>query len=419
MRRAPRLCGPAGPVERGGRSASFRPSAFPGQARKRVSLASFWSCRAWPPYHSGSCSLAVSGRGPYGALARWCGYACSPRFLREQAAGAGGRALLRPPSRAPRSRRGKGGPSPLPRGGGGRRPGGLRAGRGRWGGGLRRGPPAFPLEGGPRFPTLPPLLPLARSPKACAFGRGRGAAPCAGCGSPGGGGGDGRPVNRSPGGPVRPKPSLRPPRVGNVAGVTGDALAIGGAAPILLWFVAACRRRAWSARHSGALVRARPSAATPGRAGGGGRCGVRRAGPATSPPPRRGRFWGRGGVASAPGGRRVGRSCGPQVGGGSRGGGGRGGRSAAPRPPARSNVCLPSFVSGTSPQGILVLRGSPGGRGRWARAGLPPVGQCSGGGGRGGVISSPWFPPLPSTGLPLCGPPRLRRPGRLRSVVGW
>ena len=33
----------------GGRSTSFRPSVFPGQATKRVSLALFWSWGAWPP----------------------------------------------------------------------------------------------------------------------------------------------------------------------------------------------------------------------------------------------------------------------------------------------------------------------------------------------------------------------------------
>ena len=122
---APPACAAGGASGAGGRSASFRPSAFPGQATKRMSLASFSPWRVWPPYCSRLCSLAVSGRGPCGALARWCGFACSPRFLREQAAGAGGRALLRPPYRALQSRRGEGGPSPLPRGAGGRRPCGL------------------------------------------------------------------------------------------------------------------------------------------------------------------------------------------------------------------------------------------------------------------------------------------------------
>ena len=71
-------------------------------------------------------------------------------------------------------------PAPLSRGGGGRRPRGLRASGGV--GGSRHGLPAPPLGGGPRFPTLAHLLSSARSPQACAFSRGRGAAP-------GGGGG--------------------------------------------------------------------------------------------------------------------------------------------------------------------------------------------------------------------------------------
>ena len=40
---------PGGGCRAGGRSASFRPSAFPGQATKRVSLASFCPWGAWPP----------------------------------------------------------------------------------------------------------------------------------------------------------------------------------------------------------------------------------------------------------------------------------------------------------------------------------------------------------------------------------
>ena len=49
VRRAPRLCGRGGACRAGGRSASFCPSAFPGQATKRVSLASFCPWGAWPP----------------------------------------------------------------------------------------------------------------------------------------------------------------------------------------------------------------------------------------------------------------------------------------------------------------------------------------------------------------------------------
>ena len=66
---------------------------------------------------------------------------------------------------------------------------------------------------------------------------------------------------------------------------------------------------------------------------------------------------------------------------GSWGRGERGGCSAAPHPPAPSGVGLPSFVSDAPPWGILVLWGLPGGRGRQARPGQPPMGQCGGGGG--------------------------------------
>ena len=108
------------------------------------------------------------------------------------------------------SQAGGGGTIPPASRGGGRGPRSLRApGGGGGGGGSRRGLPAPPLGGGPRFPTLAPLLSSAHSPPACAFGRGRGAA------SGGGGGDEGRPVDRSPGGPFRPEPALCPPRVGN------------------------------------------------------------------------------------------------------------------------------------------------------------------------------------------------------------
>ena len=49
VRRTPRLCGRGGACGAGGRSASFRPSAFPGQATKRVSLALCCPWGAWPP----------------------------------------------------------------------------------------------------------------------------------------------------------------------------------------------------------------------------------------------------------------------------------------------------------------------------------------------------------------------------------
>ena len=59
---------------------------------------------------------------------------------------------------------------------------------------------------------------------------------------------------------------------------------MGGAAPILFRCAAVRRLQDWSARRSGALVWARPLAATPAGAGGWGRWGARCAGPAASPP---------------------------------------------------------------------------------------------------------------------------------------
>ena len=199
-------------------------------------------------------------------------------------------------------------------------------------------------------------------------------------------------MNRPLGAPTDPNPFVCIPRVGNIAGVTGDALVMGGAAPILFRFVVARRPLAWSALRSGLLVRARPSAATPAGAGGGGRRGARRAGPAVSPPGRRGPFRGRGGVPSAPGGRRAGAPAARRPGG--ERGGGEGGPSAAPRPPAPLGGPWPpplsSFVSSVPPWAILLQSGLPGGRGRRARPGRPAVSQCGGGGGvGGGVISSP------------------------------
>ena len=190
---------PGGACRAGGCSASFRPSTFPGQATKRVSLASFWSWGAWPPIPLRFVlARLLSGRDLSGVVAHWRGLACSPRFLWEPAAGAGGRAVLRLLSRA-----GGGGRSPLPRGVGAGAPAACGP-VGGWGGGSRRGLPAPPLGGGAQFPTLAPLLSSAHSPPACAIGRGPGAAP-------GERGDEGRPVDRSPAGPLRPEPPVCPP----------------------------------------------------------------------------------------------------------------------------------------------------------------------------------------------------------------
>ena len=139
----PPVCAAGGACRAGGRSASFHPSAFPGQATKRVSLASFWSWGAWSPYHSGSCSPAFTGRDLCGILTLWRGLACSLRFLWELAAGAGGRAVLRLLSHA-----GGGRTIPPASGSGGRGPRGLHVGGG--GGGGRAAASLLPLWGAAR-----------------------------------------------------------------------------------------------------------------------------------------------------------------------------------------------------------------------------------------------------------------------------
>ena len=153
--------------------------------------------------------------------------------------------------------------------------------------------------------------------------------------------------------------------------------------------------RAAPARWRGLARRRQPPREQAG-AGGGGRWGAGRAGPAAGTPPASRFLTKEDGRPLGCAGAGVGRCCGPQAGGGA-GGGGRGGRSAAPRPPAPSGVGLPSFVFGLPHLGILVLWGLSGGRGRQVPPGRPPVGQCGGGGTEGGsdilaLVCAPAFP---------------------------
>ena len=115
VRRAPRLCGRGVPVGRG----VALPRSVPLPSLGGQQSGCHWRRSVHggrgPPYHSGSCSPAFTGRDLCGVLARWRGLACSPRFLWEPAAGAGGRAALRLLSRA-----GGGGTIPPASGGGGR-----------------------------------------------------------------------------------------------------------------------------------------------------------------------------------------------------------------------------------------------------------------------------------------------------------
>ena len=171
VRCAPRLRGGGGPVGRG----VALPRSVPLPSLGRQQSGCHWRRSVLeargPPYHSGACSPAFTGRDLCGVLARWPGLACSPRFLWEPRLGRGG---------GPRSGsslgRGDGGPSPLPRGVGAGAPAACGP-VGGVGGGSRRGLPAPPLGGGPRYPIPAPLVPSAHSPPACACGRGRGAAP--------------------------------------------------------------------------------------------------------------------------------------------------------------------------------------------------------------------------------------------------
>ena len=162
-----------GPGGAGGRSVSVRPSALPGRATKRASLAGLRSRGAWTPQCSGSLSPAAPGRGPCVVLVRWRGLARLSRPQQEQgAAGVGARgvqAQLRPPPGAA-APSGGGGTSLQPQGGWRdgaplvRRPEGGVGGRGEGGpcrgsplpcpGGVARGPRPSP----PSSPGNPPLV---------------------------------------------------------------------------------------------------------------------------------------------------------------------------------------------------------------------------------------------------------------------
>ena len=184
-------------------------------------------------------------------------------------------------------------------------------------------------------------------------------------------------MDRSLGGPLRREPPLCPPRVGN-----GHGGGHGGRGPhtVLVQsrapppgLVRAPLRRAGVGSPVGLNPRRSRRLGALGRAV----CRSSRIPHSASRS-----LLGEGGRPLGSGGAE-GRSCGPQAGGGAEGGG-RGGRSAAFRPPAPSGVGLPSVVSSAPPRGILVPWGLPGGRGRRARAGMPPMGSAAGGGQRAG-----------------------------------
>ena len=195
MRRTPRLCGRGGACRAGGRSASFRPSAFPGQATKRASLALCCPWGAWPPIPLRFVLTRLlwvrSVRRP-GAQARARLFFAAPMGAGGWGGGAG---------RTPAPLSGGGGTIPPASGGGARGPRGLRAGGGAGGGGVAPRPPCSPSGRRPAVLHPGPLFVAGALPSGV---RMRSGPKC----PPGVGGGEGRPVDRSPGGPSRPEPPL-------------------------------------------------------------------------------------------------------------------------------------------------------------------------------------------------------------------
>ena len=228
-----------------------------------------------------------------------------------------------------------------------------------------------------------------------------------------GGGIRGGPWTALPGAPSDLNPPSALPEWAMVMGGV-----MGGAAPILFWCAAVCRPQAWSARRSGVLVWARPSAATP-RVQADGGSGARGVQVQSQPPPPRVAVPSEGGGAS------------PRLrgGGGSLlwlsswgGGAGGGDGGAAPPPPAppprRTSACHP--LSPARLPGVYSCR-----QGCQAAIGVGrgPVGRQCGGGGQGGggnppaLVCAPAFPRLASErAAPFA--PSWAPPVRRRSAAG-
>ena len=182
MRRFLRLCG------RGGAHRGRSASAFPGQATKRASLASCCPWGAWSPIPLRFVLTRLlwvrSVRRP-GAQA-WAGlFFTAPMRAGGWRGGAG---------HTPAPLSGGGGPSPLPRGVGAGAPAAGRLAGGRGGGGCRAAASLLSFRAaacGTPFWLSPCRW---RAPFRCARAVGAEVPPR------GGGGGEGRPVDRSPGG---------------------------------------------------------------------------------------------------------------------------------------------------------------------------------------------------------------------------
>ena len=363
------------------RLASVRPSAFPGQATKRVSSALLRPWRAWPPYCSSSCWCVAPGGGPWGVVVRRLRFACLVRSLWEQAVMARRRVAFT----APRSSLGKGGRPPCPLGGGGGapppRPAGRRGGVGGEGRGGCAVVPLLPPPGGcPVAPCPDPPSSPAHSPRVCLSGRGCGAAPGARrgllpAGEPGGGRG---------GGCVLSSPEVRP---GGLAG-RGVALPLSVPLPSLGRRQSGChwRRSGYGGRGPDTglvlvhvlcpgVTRAPSSCACAGSlgiaalvgVGGRGRGGAWRAGSAAPPPRALWPFLREGGRPLRPGGVEGRCPRGPPAGGRSGGRGEGGSRRGSPPPFSGRAACGPRLSPPLSPAHCPPVHLS--GRGRWAATG--------------------------------------------------
>ena len=193
----------------------------------------------------------------------------------------------------------------------------------------------------------------------------------------------------------RPEPPLCPPRVGNGHGGGHGGRGLHTVRPRRRapspGLVCAPLRRAGVGSPVGRDPRWSTRLGTPGRA-------VCRSSRTPPPPPRRGPFWGRVGVPSAPGGRRV-APVALKLGGGSRGGVGGPPHRPPPPLPRRASACHP--LSAACPPLVYSCRG---GCRAATGVGHGPVGRqwvsAAGEGGGGGEPPRPGSRPcLPQSGL--------------------
>ena len=257
---------PGGPVGRG--VALPRSVPLPSLGRQQSGCPWRRSGQGGPGPHTAPVRARLLSRGVVRVAALCVGAgslvhhgSCGSRRL-----GRGGRPCsgLPPGCRGPAGGRGD---HPLCLGGGGAAPPWLAGRWGGWGdrGGVAPWLPTSPLWGGRPAALCPvPLSSPAHPPQVYAFGRGRGATPGAGYGLPpagqrGGEGGEGRPVSRPPRGVAGepggwgvalPRSVPLPSLGGQQWGRHWRRQVMGGAAPILLRFVVACRPRAWPVRRS-------------------------------------------------------------------------------------------------------------------------------------------------------------------------